>query len=48
MWRRHHGQDLSNKPMVPGRDYFMDELLKGFKRAKVDAGVDGCGSSRCS
>ena len=35
VWRRHDGQDLSNTPMVQGRDYFMEELLKGFKRAKV-------------
>ncbi len=36
VWRRHYGQCLSTKPMVPGRDYFMDEVLKDFKRAKVD------------
>ena len=35
VWRRKDGQDLSNTPMVPGRDYYMEELLKGFKRAKV-------------
>jgi len=35
VWRRHDGQDLSNTPMVPGRDYYMEELLKGFRRAKV-------------
>jgi acetyl-CoA synthetase len=35
VWRRRDGQDLSNTPMVPGRDYFMEELLKGFRRAKV-------------
>ena len=35
VWRRRDGEDLSNTPMVPGRDYFMEELLKGFKRAKV-------------
>jgi acetyl-CoA synthetase len=35
VWRRRDGQDLSNTPMVPGRDYFMEELLKGFKRSKV-------------
>ena len=37
VWRRHQGQDLSKKPMVQGRDYFMDEVLLNFKRAKVDA-----------
>ena len=36
VWRRRDGQDLSNTPMVPGRDYFIEELLKGFRRAKVD------------
>ena len=36
IWRRHHGQYLSTKPLVPGRDYFMDEVLKDFKHAKVD------------
>ena len=35
VWRRRPGQDLSTTPMVPGRDYYMDDLLKGFKRAKV-------------
>jgi acetyl-CoA synthetase len=35
VWRRKDGQDLSNTPMVPGRDYYMEELLKGFKRVKV-------------
>ena len=35
VWRRHPGQDLSTTPMVQGRDYYMDELLKSYKRAKV-------------
>ncbi|MSO84028.1 MAG: acetate--CoA ligase, partial [Acidobacteria bacterium] len=35
VWRRRPGQDLSTTPMVHGRDYYMDDLLKGFKRAKV-------------
>ncbi len=35
VWRRHPGQDLSTTPMVQGRDYYMDEVLKSFKRAKV-------------
>ena len=35
VWRRYAGRNLSSKPMVPGRDYFMDEVLKDFKRAKV-------------
>ena len=36
VWRRHHGQYRSSKPMVPGRDHFMDELLKKFARVTVD------------
>ena len=36
IWRRHYGRYLSTKPLVPGRDYFMDEVLKDFKHAKVD------------
>ena len=36
IWRRHHGRNLSTKPMVQGRDYFMDEVLKDFRRKKVD------------
>jgi acetyl-CoA synthetase len=36
VWRRHHDTTLSKTPMVKGRDYFMDELLKDVKRAKVD------------
>jgi len=36
VWRRHHGKSLSTTPMVQGRDYFMDEVLKGFRGARVD------------
>ena len=36
VWRRRPGQDLSTTPMVPGRDYYMDDVLAGFTRAKVD------------
>jgi len=35
VWRRHHGQDLSHSPMVPGRDYHMDDLLSNVRRVKV-------------
>ena len=35
VWKRYHDRDLSTTPMVQGRDYFMDDLLKGYKRAKV-------------
>src|SRR5207237_7293323 len=31
IWRRHHGQYLSTKPLVPGRDSFMDALLKDVR-----------------
>lgn len=36
VWRRHHSQDLSSQPMVPDRDYYMDELLKNYRRATID------------
>ena len=36
IWRRHHGQYLSTKPLVPGRDYFMDALLKDVRNAIVE------------
>jgi len=36
VWRRRAGQDLSSTPMVPGRDFHMEELLKTVRRAKVD------------
>jgi acetyl-CoA synthetase len=36
VWRRHHSQDLSSKPMVPDRDYYMDELLKNYRRATIE------------
>jgi len=35
VWRRHPGQDLSNAPMVAGRDYHMEDLLGNVRRAKV-------------
>ena len=36
VWRRHHGQYFSTTPMVQGRDYFMNDVLKNFRGAKVD------------
>jgi acetyl-CoA synthetase len=36
VWRRRDGEDLSNTPMVPGRDFYMEELLRNYKRAKVE------------
>jgi acetyl-CoA synthetase len=35
VWRRHHGRSLSSKPMVQGRDFYMDDVLRDFSRAKV-------------
>ena len=35
IWRRHPGRSLSAKPMVEGRDYFMDDVLKDYARKKV-------------
>ena len=35
VWRRHPGQYASQSPMVPGRDYFIDELMPEFKNKKV-------------
>jgi acetyl-CoA synthetase len=36
VWRRHRGKYLSTKPMVEGRDHFMDEILKDFRHKRVD------------
>jgi acetyl-CoA synthetase len=36
VWRRYPGKYLSSKPMVEGRDYFMDDVLKKFTGARVD------------
>ncbi len=36
VWRRHKGQYASKSPMVKGRDFFVDELLKDFRGAKVE------------
>ena len=30
VWQRYSGQYASETPMVEGRDYFMDELLKNY------------------
>jgi acetyl-CoA synthetase len=35
VWRRHPGQYASQTPMVPGRDFFIDELMPEFKNKKV-------------
>ncbi|MBI4460420.1 MAG: AMP-binding protein, partial [Acidobacteria bacterium] len=36
IWRRHRGQYMSTASMVPGRDYFMDEVLTDYKRQRVE------------
>src|SRR5437867_11049639 len=36
VWRRYPGRYLSAAAMVAGRDYFVDEVSRDFKRAKVD------------
>jgi acetyl-CoA synthetase len=36
VWRRHHGQYLSSAPMLPGRDYFMDDVAKQFAGVTID------------
>jgi acetyl-CoA synthetase len=36
VWRRYRDQYVSAAPMVEGRDYFMDDLLKGYSSVRVD------------
>jgi acetyl-CoA synthetase len=36
VWRRHAGQYSSETPMVEGRDFFVDELLQGYRRKVVE------------
>ena len=36
VWRRHPGQYASKSPMVAGRDFFVDELLKDYRGATVE------------
>jgi acetyl-CoA synthetase len=36
VWRRHKGQYASKSPMVKGRDFFVDELLKDFRGARIE------------
>jgi acetyl-CoA synthetase len=35
VWRRHPGQYSSTTPMVPGRDFFVDDLLKEYRDREV-------------
>ena len=36
VWRRYPGTDVSEKPMVQGRDYFVDDLLKDYRGSRVE------------
>jgi len=36
VWRRYPGKYTSKAPMVEGRDYFVDDLLKKFRGQRVD------------
>ncbi|HLZ62913.1 MAG TPA: acetate--CoA ligase [Ktedonosporobacter sp.] len=36
VWRRHPGQYASKSPMVEGRDFFVDEVLKDYRRKIVE------------
>jgi acetyl-CoA synthetase len=36
VWRRHSGQYASKSPMVPGRDFFIDEIMPDFYGKLVD------------
>jgi acetyl-CoA synthetase len=36
VWRRHPGQYASASPMIEGRDFFVDELLKAYAGAAVE------------
>jgi len=44
VWRRHQGQSISPKPMVKGRDYFLDDVLKDFRGRRVDPVVMDAGA----
>ena len=36
VWRRHPGQYASTSPMVPGRDFFVDEVMSDYRGKLVD------------
>ena len=36
VWRRHKGRYMSDTPMVQGRDFFVDEVLKPYVGRKID------------
>jgi acetyl-CoA synthetase len=35
VWKRHPGKYVSRAPMVEGRDYFIDDLLKDYRGKKI-------------
>ncbi len=36
VWQRYPGKESSETPMVEGRDYYVNDLLKDYKAARVD------------
>ena len=36
VWRRHPGQYASKSPMLPGRDFFVDEVMSDYRGKLVD------------
>ena len=36
VWRRYPGKYVSAAPMVPGRDFFVDDVLKSYRGASVE------------
>ena len=36
VWRRYKGKYFSDAPMVEGRDFFVDDVLKGYANRKVE------------
>src|SRR5260370_2100889 len=36
VWRRHPGKYSSATPMVKGRDFFVDEVVAGYRGKRVD------------
>lgn len=36
IWRRYPGKYVSKAPIVEGRDYFLDDLLKSYKRKTIN------------
>jgi acetyl-CoA synthetase len=36
IWQRHPGKNSSPKPLVPGRDYIVNDLLKRYRGRRID------------